>query len=147
MLIYYTSCIICTNFYNRIPKWVKIISIVTILFFIISSFKDELSILPPLIAVLSCFWIVYKSRKSISIPKWAIVVGVIGTPICLIITFIVGQLELLNFYDIGYFFVFSMSVFPVSLLAYIVLWLRDSVGNEKQKAAQVIALTEKTEPF
>ncbi len=134
-------------FYNRIPKWVKIISIVTILFFIISSFKDELSILPPLIAVLSCFWIVYKSRKSISIPKWAIVVGVIGTPICLIITFIVGQLELLNFYDIGYFFVFSMSVFPVSLLAYIVLWLRDSVGNEKQKAAQVIALTEKNRTF
>ena len=134
-------------FYGRIPKWIRIISTITILIFIASKYIDDISILTPLVSVVSCIYIIFKSRKTISIPKWAIVVGIIGTPLCLVITFLVATFNLVDYNNIGYFYATSMSVFPVSLLVFIVLWLRDSIGNEKEKTAQVIALTEEKQTF
>ncbi|MCZ4410069.1 ATP-binding protein [Cryomorphaceae bacterium 1068] len=134
-------------FYGRILKWIKIVSIITTLLFIGYRFGNDLPNVTPVAAIGSCIYIIFKSRKSISNQKWAIVAGIIGTPLCLLITFLVNLFELIDNYSIGYFYVFSISVFPVSLLAFIVLWLRDSINNEKEKASQVIALTKEKQTF
>ncbi len=138
-------------FYDRIPKWVKISTIVLISLYILGYFINTESIIilfiMTAISVFSGFVIIYKTRKSISTPKWTIAIGVFGTPLILVLALLLGTFKIIDGYDFVNFYAIAFLFLPFCLMLYIILWLRESVSNEKEKSKKVVALTEEKKKF
>ncbi|MEM5564493.1 ATP-binding protein [Psychroserpens sp. AS72] len=138
-------------FYDRIPRWVKISTIALFGLYVLGYFIDPESIfllyIIIAISVFCGFVIIYKTRKTITTPKWAIAIGVFGAPLILFLALLLGAFEIIDGYNFANFYVIAFMFLPFCLMLYIILWLRESVSNEKEKSKKVIALTEEKKKF
>ncbi|NNJ89652.1 MAG: hypothetical protein HKP53_09635 [Eudoraea sp.] len=132
---------------NHIPKWLKILLFSLIFFGGLSIYLQVVFPIPILISLGSCLFIIFKSRKTLTKPKWALVLGIISTLLLFGISSFSDIFARSSSFNVGYLYLVSLTAFPFSLLVYIFLWLRETVSSEKTKASQIVALVEEKKSF
>ncbi|SNS70587.1 His Kinase A (phospho-acceptor) domain-containing protein [Ekhidna lutea] len=132
-------------FYQRIPLWIKAYVLGSVL--LTFPFEIFVNVRTPIIiiaAFLSCAYIIASSWESVKGSKRIVVVGLILTLIVLIFFNLVLNLDVLRelrSYRM-YFLMASWLTFPLTLLVYVAVWLKESIFKEQENARQVVRITE-----
>ncbi|HLG40435.1 MAG TPA: hypothetical protein VI461_12235, partial [Chitinophagaceae bacterium] len=137
-------------FVGKIPKFYWYFIATTIVVFIGGFLYDYLfyrsdALMLPLYGItfiLSAYYLI-KGLKKLNGAKWALIIGLM-TFICLPILLILGNalnVNMSNMY-INLVAIMMASALPLSLLIYIVLWIKEMVKEIRQKANDVIRVTE-----
>ena len=144
--------VLASTLQGNIPKWVKRVS-QTILFVlapleIIRSaldiqFEQVIPILAILLSCLVAFYLLFKFRKKASGAKRAVIIGLglfAFSYIILLIIMILGVTGISKYLN-GV----QILIFPVFLLIYVALWLKETLIKEREKAEEVIKVTQEKE--
>jgi signal transduction histidine kinase len=132
---------------NRIYRWLWIYALIGLLSSLVSGFVSFP--VPPFFAISSFVIILYfiiQGRNALDRTKRVIVIGLMGTLVAMVIFGInlISQGALFSSDSQARVLVLSLSylIFPISLLIYVSLWLRNSNLEIKTKAEEVISLNE-----
>ena len=134
-------------FKNKIPLIVKVYAIAFMILTGISFYADSEKIwaINALFSLLICTYYLVVSRKTLQGAKWAIVIGLIIT---LLISLSLGVID--NFFiptvrNTFYYFILICGgylSFPVSLLVYVGLWMKEINKDVLSKAEKLVQVTE-----
>ena len=137
-------------FVGKVPKFYWYFIATTILIFIGGFLYDYLfyrssTLMLPLYGViflLSAYYLI-RGLKRLNGAKWALIIGLM-TFICLPILLILGNALNVNMSSmyINLIAIMMASALPLSLLIYMVLWIKEMVKEIRQKANDVIRVTE-----
>ncbi|MBC7508140.1 MAG: two-component sensor histidine kinase [Ferruginibacter sp.] len=134
-------------FKNYIPRPLKIYAIATIIFVSICFFtgwdKDKIYLVNELLSFLLCTYYLVVSRKILKGAKWTIVIG-------LILTQLIGaSMDAINNFKLGVSESFgsllmfgSYLSFPLSLLVYVALRMKEVNTDVLYKAEKIVQVTE-----
>ena len=134
-------------FKNYIPRPLKIYAIATIIFVSICFFtewdKDKIYLVNEFTSFLLCTYYLVVSRKILKGAKWAIVIG-------LILTILIGlTMDAINTFKLGLSDSFrsllmfgSYLSFPLSLLVYVAMQMKEVNRDVRNKAKKIVQVTE-----
>ena len=134
-------------FKNYIPRPLKVYAIATIIFVIICFFtewdKDKIYLVNEFTSFLLCTYYLVVSRKILKGAKWAIVIG-------LILTQLIGaSMDAINNFNLGVSDFFgsllmfgSYLSFPLCLLVYVALQMKEVNRDMRNKAEKIVQVTE-----
>lgn len=134
-------------FKNYIPRPLKVYAIATMIFVIICFFtgwdKDKIYLVNELLSFLLCTYYLVVSRKILKGAKWAIVIGLILTQL------IGGSMDAINNFNLGVSESFgsllmfgSYLSFPLCLLVYVALQMKEVNRDVRNKAEKIVQVTE-----
>ena len=134
-------------FKNHIPRPLKVYAIATIIFVSICFFtewdKDKIYLVNEFTSFLLCTYYLIVSRKILKGAKWAIVIG-------LILTQLIGaSMDTINNFKVDVSYSFSSLLmfgsylsFPLSLLVYVALRMKEVNADVLSKAEKIVQVTE-----
>ncbi len=144
--------VLAATLQGDIPKWVRRVS--QTIFFILAPLEMiraalELpleEVMPITAILLSClvsFYLLFKFRKKAIGARRAVVIGLGLFAFSYIIFLIVMALGITGISN--YWFGVQILIFPVFLLIYVALWLKETLLKEREKAEEVIKVTREKE--
>jgi signal transduction histidine kinase len=134
-------------FKNYIPRPLKMYAIATLIFVSICFFtewdKDKIYLVNEFISFLLCTYYLVVSRKILKGAKWAIVIGLILTQLIGASMDAINNFKLGVSDSVGTLLMFgSYLCFPLSLLVYVALQMKEVNRDVRNKADKIVQVTE-----
>ncbi|WP_424378920.1 ATP-binding protein [Muriicola sp.] len=144
--------VLASTLQGNIPKWVRRVS--QTIFFILAPleiiraalelpFGQVIAITAIMLSCLVSFYLLFKFRKKAGGAKRAVIIGLGLFAFSYIILFILMSLGVTGISN--YWFGLQTLIFPVFLLIYVALWLKETLLKEREKAEEVIKVTREKE--